>query len=272
MRRAQPGIVGRRRPRGRLDPARPRCAPARRSACRFIAFAVLSACTFSNAVIRDLNVDVVDQDRSPTSDDLRPGGQRGARRHRRAAARTISPRRHACRPLRARRSPPSTFRAASSATSPPGARPQIVIFYNKQFFTPGNVASERAAARGLGGGWPSCRACRRSVGLHARSAGRRIICADQSRPELCPVPAAGHPADRAAHRDRHLRRAMPSARSSAARDVGDWLRDGRRQSARPPWSASSLPYVRHLPPHHGRRPRSIIHGAVRGAVPRQLRA
>ena len=42
-----------------------------------------------------------------------------------------------------------------------GKRPQIVIFYNKQFFTPGNIASSALRRGGLGGdrrpagaGWP----------------------------------------------------------------------------------------------------------------------
>ena len=42
-----------------------------------------------------------------------------------------------------------------------GKRPQIVIFYNKQYFTPGNIAVERARRRGVGRD-------RRSAALRAR--------------------------------------------------------------------------------------------------------
>ena len=47
-----------------------------------------------------------------------------------------------------------------------GRRPQIVIFYNKQFFTPGNIASSALQARGFGGR-------RRSAGGRQRVAASR---------------------------------------------------------------------------------------------------
>ena len=49
-----------------------------------------SSLTFSNAVIRDLRVDVVDQDQTRDVDDLRPGDQRGARRRPCAGVRATS--------------------------------------------------------------------------------------------------------------------------------------------------------------------------------------
>jgi ABC-2 type transport system permease protein len=103
-----------------------------------IAFGLLAA-TFSNAVIRGLRVDVVDQDHSQTSMmlvqaiDAAPGvtvarrspdldGAMHAIRSGGAIAVTYIPR---------------DFQRDLMA----GRRPQVVIFYNKQFFTPGNVAS-----------------------------------------------------------------------------------------------------------------------------------
>ena len=103
-----------------------------------IAFAILAA-TFSNAVIRDLRVAVVDQDRSKTSENLvqaissapgvsvaeRPTDLNGAM--------------HAVRSgeaIAAVYMPENLERDIAG-----GRRPQVVIFFNKQFFTPGNVAS-----------------------------------------------------------------------------------------------------------------------------------
>ena len=69
---AQPGTAQRRGARSRAGSG----ATASRCSLVFgvplIAFALLSL-TFSNAVIRDLSVDVVDQDHSRDVDDLRPG-------------------------------------------------------------------------------------------------------------------------------------------------------------------------------------------------------
>src|SRR5262249_46462450 len=101
-------------------------------------FAILSL-TFSNAVVRDLRVDVVDGDRTPTSAvfveavNVAPGvavtrrstdltGAMQAVRSGEALAAVYIPR-HLERDVAA------------------GKRPQIVIFHNKQYFTPGNVAS-----------------------------------------------------------------------------------------------------------------------------------
>lgn len=103
-----------------------------------LAFAIL-ALTFSNAVIRDLRVDVVDQDRSPTSMNFvqtissAPGvsvaqrstdlnGAMNAVRSGAAIAAVYIPR-DLERDILA------------------GRRPQVVIFSNKQYFTPGNVAA-----------------------------------------------------------------------------------------------------------------------------------
>ena len=103
-----------------------------------LAFALL-ALTFSNAVIRDLRVSVVDADRTPTSmiyvqavasapavtvaqrsDDLN-GAMHAIRSGDAIAAVYIPP--DFERDLIARK------------------RPQIIVFYNRQFFTPGNNAA-----------------------------------------------------------------------------------------------------------------------------------
>lgn len=103
-----------------------------------LAFALL-AMTFSNAVIRDLRVSVVDADRSPTSlifvqaiasapavivadrqSDLH-GAMRAIRSGDAIAAVYV----------------PADFERDIIA----GKRPQIVVFYNRQFFTPGNNAA-----------------------------------------------------------------------------------------------------------------------------------
>ncbi|HEX4767073.1 MAG TPA: ABC transporter permease [Lichenihabitans sp.] len=103
-----------------------------------IAFALLAA-TFSNAVIRQLKVDVVDQDRSQMSMtliqaiDAAPGVTVGSR------SADLNGAMHAIRSGEAIAAAyiPQDFERDLMA----GRRPQVVIFYNKQFFTPGNVAS-----------------------------------------------------------------------------------------------------------------------------------
>jgi ABC-2 type transport system permease protein len=103
-----------------------------------LAFALLAG-TFSNAVIRDLRVDVVDADRSQTSMTIvqainsAPGVTVAER------SSDLSDATHAIRSGRAIAAvyiPKDLERDISG-----GRRPQIVIFYNKQFFTPGNIAS-----------------------------------------------------------------------------------------------------------------------------------
>ena len=103
-----------------------------------LAFALL-ALTFSNAVIRDLRVSVVDADRTPTS---RIYVQAVAS----APAVTVAQRSddlngamHAIR----------SGEAIAAVYIPPDferdliarKRPQIIVFYNRQFFTPGNNAA-----------------------------------------------------------------------------------------------------------------------------------
>lgn len=103
-----------------------------------LAFALLAA-TFGNAVIRDLRVDVVDQDRSQSSQDFvrainaAPGvlvAERSA---------DLSGAMHAIRSGSALATVyiPRNLERDLLA----GRRPEVVIFYNKQFFTPGNAAS-----------------------------------------------------------------------------------------------------------------------------------
>jgi ABC-2 type transport system permease protein len=103
-----------------------------------LAFGLLSA-TFRNAVVRDLGVDIVDQDRSRTSAlfvqavDAAPNvrvvarsGDLNAAMHAIRSGETI-----------AAVYVPRDFERDLLAQK----RPQIVIFHNKQFYTPGNIAS-----------------------------------------------------------------------------------------------------------------------------------
>lgn len=103
-----------------------------------IAFAILAA-TFSNAVIRDLKVDVVDHDRSKASETFvqaissAPGVTVAKRSD------DLNGAMHAVRSgeaIAAVYIPENLERDIIG-----GRRPQVVIFFNKQFFTPGNVAS-----------------------------------------------------------------------------------------------------------------------------------
>jgi ABC-2 type transport system permease protein len=108
-----------------------------------IAFAILSA-TFSNAVIRDLRVDVVDQDRSKTSETFVQAisSSPGVTVARRSS--DLSGAMHAIRSGEAIATvyiPQNLERDIAG-----GRRPQVVIFSNKQFFTPGNVAASALQA------------------------------------------------------------------------------------------------------------------------------
>jgi ABC-2 type transport system permease protein len=103
------------------------------------AFAIL-AWTFSSAVVRGLNVVVVDQDRSDTSSKFveEIGAAPGVRIARRADALTA-----ATRAIR-------SGDAMGAVYIPPefekdllaGRRPQIVAFYNTQYYTPGNITAK----------------------------------------------------------------------------------------------------------------------------------
>ena len=116
--------------------------------------------TFSNAVIRDLSVSVVDADHSPTSRTYvqaiasAPGVTIAQRSDDLNGAMHADPlgRRHRGGLYPAR---------ISSATSWRAKRPQIVIFYNRQYFTPGNIAAQRALERDLSGDRDACRRRRR---------------------------------------------------------------------------------------------------------------
>jgi ABC-2 type transport system permease protein len=108
-----------------------------------LAIAVLSL-TFSNAVVRNLGVDVVDQDQTQTSllyvqaINAAPG----VSVTRRSA--DLDGAMHAVRSgeaIGAVYIPRGLERDIAA-----GKRPQIVIFYNKQFFTPGNIASSALAS------------------------------------------------------------------------------------------------------------------------------
>ena len=108
-----------------------------------VAFALLAA-TFGNAVIRDLRVDVVDLDHSATSQVFvqaigsAPGVSVAERSY------DLNNAMHAVRSGKALAAvyiPQNLERDLLN-----GRRPQIVIFFNKQFFTPGNVASSSLQA------------------------------------------------------------------------------------------------------------------------------
>ncbi|GAU85644.1 ABC transporter permease [Bosea sp. BIWAKO-01] len=103
-----------------------------------IAFALLAA-TFGNAVIRDLRVDIVDQDHSQSSQNFvqainaAPGVLVATR------SADLSSAMHAIRAgsVLAAVYIPRNFERDLLASR----RPEVVIFYNKQFFTPGNAVS-----------------------------------------------------------------------------------------------------------------------------------
>lgn len=103
-----------------------------------IAFALLGA-AFSSGVIRDLRIDVVDADRSPASArfvqaiDAAPGVLVDRRSPDLAAA---------MRAIRAGETIAAVILPGNLERDIlAGRRPQIVVLYNRQFFTPGNVAS-----------------------------------------------------------------------------------------------------------------------------------
>jgi ABC-2 type transport system permease protein len=108
-----------------------------------LAIAVLSL-TFSNAVVRNLRVDVVDQDQTQTSllYVQAVNAAPGVSVTRRSA--DLNGAMHAVRSGEAIGVvyiPRGLERDIAA-----GKRPQIVIFYNKQYFTPGNIASSALAS------------------------------------------------------------------------------------------------------------------------------
>ena len=186
-----------------------------------LAIAVLSL-TFSNAVIRDLRVDVVDQDQTQTSMtyvqavNAAPGVSVDAAIDR-------PQRRHARRPVRrgdrARSIMPRDLERDIAA----GKRPQIVIFYNKQYFTPGNIASSALASAVSAATADLPPFARRVAAIAPGPLVVEQYVLTNPGAELRPVPAARDPADGAARRDRHCRRATPSARNSARATLRDWM-------------------------------------------------
>jgi ABC-2 type transport system permease protein len=103
-----------------------------------VAFAIL-AVTFSNAVIRNLSVDVVDQDRSQTSTTFVQAIQAAPAVDVTLRSTDLNGAMHSVRSGAALAAAyiPRDFERDILA----GRRPQIVIFFNKQYFTPGNAAS-----------------------------------------------------------------------------------------------------------------------------------
>jgi ABC-2 type transport system permease protein len=103
-----------------------------------LAFAVLSL-TFSNAVVRDLRVDVVDGDRTQTSAvfvqavNAAPGV---------AVTRRSTDLNGAMQAVRSGQAIGAVYIPRNLERDiQAGKRPQIVVFHNKQYFTPGNIAS-----------------------------------------------------------------------------------------------------------------------------------
>ncbi|WP_372395919.1 ABC transporter permease [Azospirillum sp. HJ39] len=108
-----------------------------------LAFGLLAA-TFSSAVVRDLHVDVVDQDRSQTSMTYAQAisAAPGVSVFQRSSDLTGAM--HAIRSGEAIAAVhiPRGFERDLMA----GKRPQIVIFHNKQYYSPGNIASSALQA------------------------------------------------------------------------------------------------------------------------------
>ena len=142
-----------------------------------IAFALLAS-TFSNAVIRNLRVDVVDQDHSQASMtfvqavDAAPGVTVARRSD------DLDGAMHAVRSgdvLATVYLPRNLERDVQE-----GRRPQVVIFFNKQYFTAGNIASSALQGRSA----RLQRRCRRAVG-----AGRAMRPGRSSSSNMCsPIP------------------------------------------------------------------------------------
>jgi ABC-2 type transport system permease protein len=163
-----------------------------------IAFAVLTW-TFSSAVVRGLDVVVVDADHSEVSAQLIQSiasapGLRVAER-----ANDLKSATQAIR----------SGKAIAAVYLPPRfeqdllavRRPQIIAFYNAQYFTPGNIAS-RGLGDAISDGFikpvavaPGSPAVRRQ-----RLAGRRAICSDQPCAQLRRLSAARGDADDIARR------------------------------------------------------------------------
>ena len=103
-----------------------------------IAFAIL-ALTFSNAVIRNLNVSIVDADRTPTSRLYVQAVASSPTVKVTQRSDNLTDAMHAIRSgdaIAAVYIPPKFERDLIDEK-----RPQITVFYNRQFFTPGNNAS-----------------------------------------------------------------------------------------------------------------------------------
>ena len=184
-----------------------------------LAFAVLSL-TFSNAVIRDLRVDVVDQDQSRTSMTFVAGDECRARRQRGPPI-GRPPRGDAGRPRR-RRDCGGLHPARPRAGHGGGQAAADRHLLQQAVFHAGQHRVRRARRGGVGRHRRSAAGAGRFGRLHAGTAGRRAICADQSGAELRAVPAAGDPADRAARRGRRrrgLRRRIGVRRAQH----GEWL-------------------------------------------------
>ena len=144
-----------------------------------IAFALL-AFTFSNPVIRDLRVSVVDDDRSSTSRTYiqaiasAPGVQVAER------STDLTSAMHAIRSGEAIASvyiPPDFQRDLQSEK-----RPQIVVFYNRQYLTPGQQCFERALQRDQRGDRVAFAKSGRVLELSSRRHRHPAIHAHQSRP------------------------------------------------------------------------------------------
>ena len=161
-------------------------------------------------------------------DDLRRGVECRARRERDPAI-GRPPRGDAGRPLRRRDR--DGLPAARPRTGHGGGQAAADRHFLQQAVFHGRQHRVRRARRGgVGRHRRSAEGARRFGRLHAGTAGRGAVCADESGAELCAVPAAGDPADRAARRRRRrrgLRRRIGVRRAQHGRVAGG----GRRRSA-----------------------------------------
>ena len=168
-----------------------------------IAFALL-AWTFSNVVIRDLRVSIVDADRTPTSRLYRAGHRVGPGRHDRRAGDDLTSAMHDIRSGDAIASvyiPPDFERDVMARKRPADRRLLQPAIFHRPATTPRARCRARSPPQS-----PRFRGHRQRAALRSarvRSIVEQYVLTNPAA-QLCAVPAARHPADRAArhHRDR----------------------------------------------------------------------
>ena len=231
-----------------------------------IAFTILAA-IFSNAVVRNLKVTIVDADRSPTSliyvqaIASAPGVSVAERSSDMTSAM------HAIRSGDAIAAVyiPEHFERDLVA----GRRPQIVSFYNQTVFHPRQQRLVRDIQRDRGGDRGAAAHIEQSSRLCAGAAGRGAIRSDQSGAELRAVPPARDIAHGSSRRHRHRGRICGRLGVLTAQPASLAQSGGRQSAHRPRWKA--LAAVRHLHLDDGRRRRHHS-WALRRSLSRRLRA